>query len=53
MIWEFPKIRGTLIWGPYNQDTTSYIGNVLGSPIFGNIHMTMMKLMRIMRTRMT
>ena len=21
-IWEFPKIRGTLIWGPYNQDPT-------------------------------
>ena len=20
--WEFPKIRGTLIWGPYNQDPT-------------------------------
>ena len=21
-IWEFPKIRGTLIWGPYNKDPT-------------------------------
>ena len=20
--WEFPKIRGTLIWGPYNKDPT-------------------------------
>ena len=20
--WGFPKIRGTLIWGPYNQDPT-------------------------------
>ena len=19
-IWEFPKIRGTLFWGPYNKD---------------------------------
>ena len=19
-IWEFPKIRGTLFWGPYNRD---------------------------------
>ena len=22
-IWEFPKIRGTLFWGPYNKDLTS------------------------------
>ena len=21
-IWEFPKIRGTLSWGPYNKDPT-------------------------------
>ena len=21
-IWEFPKIRGTLFWGPYNKDPT-------------------------------
>ena len=21
-IWEFPKIRGTLIWGPYNENPT-------------------------------
>ena len=20
--WEFPKIRGTLFWGPYNKDST-------------------------------
>ena len=20
--WEFPKIRGTLFWGPYNKDPT-------------------------------
>ena len=20
--WEFPKIRGTLLWGPYNKDPT-------------------------------
>ena len=19
-MWEFPKIRGTLFWGPYNKD---------------------------------
>ena len=31
-IWEFPKIRGTLFWGPYNKDP----GTILGSPIFGN-----------------
>ena len=22
-IWEFPKIRGTLFWGPYNKDPTT------------------------------
>ena len=22
MIWEFPKIRGTLFWGAYNKDPT-------------------------------
>ena len=32
---EFPKIRGTLFWGPYNEDPTMY-GTILGSPIFGN-----------------
>ena len=21
-IWEFPKMRGTLVWGPYNKDPT-------------------------------
>ena len=21
--WEFPKIRGTLFWGPYNKDQKS------------------------------
>ena len=21
-IWEFPKIMGTLFWGPYNKDPT-------------------------------
>ena len=31
-IWEFPKIRGTLFWGPYNKDPTIY-GTTLGSPI--------------------
>ena len=35
--WEFPKIRGTLFWGPYNRDPT-ISGTVLGSPIFGNSH---------------
>ena len=31
-IWEFPKIRGTFLGGPYN------LGTILGSPIFGNSH---------------
>ena len=22
LIWEFPKIGGTLFWGPYNKDPT-------------------------------
>ena len=22
LIWEFPKTRGTLFWGPYNKDPT-------------------------------
>ena len=22
LIWEFPKIRGTLFWGPYNKGAT-------------------------------
>ena len=22
LIWEFPKIRGALSWGPYNKDPT-------------------------------
>ena len=32
---EFPKIRGTLFWGPYNKDPTS-LGAILESPFFGN-----------------
>ena len=35
---KFPKIRGTLFWGPYNKDPTIQ-GTVLGSPIFGNPQM--------------
>ena len=30
-IWEFPKIRGTVFWGPYNKDPT-VSGTILGSP---------------------
>ena len=29
-IWEFPKIRGTLFWGPYNKDPIFW-GTILGS----------------------
>ena len=36
-IWEFPKIRGALFWGPYDKDPTIK-GTILGSPIFGNPH---------------
>ena len=37
---EFPKIRGTLFWGPYNKDPTVW-GTILGSPIFGNAQIGM------------
>ena len=30
--WEFPKIRSTLFWGPYNEDPTVW-GTILG-PLF-------------------
>ena len=33
--WEFPKIRGTLFWGPYHKDPTIW-ATILGTPIFGN-----------------
>ena len=36
-MWEFPKIRGTLFWGPYNENPT-ISGTILWSPIFGNSH---------------
>ena len=39
-IWEFPKIRGTLFWGPYNKDLLSrllYSGPLFSeTPIFVN-----------------
>ena len=38
LTWEFPKIGGTLFWGPYNKDRTIWV-TILGSPIFGNPHM--------------
>ena len=37
-IWEFPKIRGALLWGSDNRDPTGW-GTILGSPMFGNSHM--------------
>ena len=39
LIKEFPKMRGTLFWGPYNKDPT-ISGAKLGSPILGNYHKT-------------
>ena len=39
LIWDFPTIRGTLFWGPYNQDPIIWGGTIFGSPIFGNPHM--------------
>ena len=40
--WEFPKTRGTLFWGPYNKDPTIW-GTILGSPTFGNSHISGLK----------
>ena len=34
--WEFPKLRGTLFWGPYNKDPTINKGTISGCPIFGS-----------------
>ena len=36
-IWEFPKMKGTVFWGPSNKNPTIE-GTILGSPIFGNPH---------------
>ena len=36
-IWEFPKLRGTLFWCPYDKDPTIW-GTIFVSPIFGNSH---------------
>ena len=38
-IWEFPKIRGTLFWAPYNKDPTIW-GTTLGSPYFRKLPFT-------------
>ena len=32
VIWEFPKIRGTLFWGPYNE--SYYLGYDIRVPCF-------------------
>ena len=34
---SFRKLGGTLFWGPWNKDPTI---QGLGSPIFGNSHLT-------------
>ena len=36
MIWEFPKIRGTMLGSPYNKDY-SILGSIMGSPYFGKL----------------
>ena len=36
-MWEFPKIRGTLFWSPYNKDPT-ISGTISGTPFCGNSH---------------
>ena len=39
MRFRFPKIRGTLLGGPYNKDYKDYsiLGSILGSPCFGKL----------------
>ena len=35
-LWDFPKVRGTLFWGPYNKDPTIlgyYIRVPFGNPL--------------------
>ena len=34
-MWDFPKLRGTLFWGPYNKDP-AIKGIILGSPMSMN-----------------
>ena len=31
--WDFPKLRGTLFWGPYNKDPTIQ-GSIFWGPLF-------------------
>ena len=50
LILEFPKIGGTLFWGPYNEDPTIW-GTRLGSPIFGNSHIGQSGLLLIRHAR--
>ena len=38
-IWEFPEIGDLYFWVPNNGDPTIQ-GTILGSPIFGNSHLT-------------
>ena len=35
---EFPEIRGTLFWGPYNKVPTVWGTYYISVPIFGNSH---------------
>ena len=35
-IWGFPKIMGTLFWGPHNKGC-SILGSIMGSPYFGKV----------------
>ena len=37
-IWGFPKIRGTILGGPYNKDYSIW-GSILGPLILGNYHL--------------
>ena len=37
LIWEFPKIGGTLFCWPFYKDPTLW-GTILGSPTFGDSH---------------
>ena len=37
-IWDFVKIGGAMFRGPYTKDPT-ISGTILGSPIFGNLHL--------------
>ena len=40
---EFPTIRGTLFWAPYNRDPTNYLGYYIRVPYFRKLCQRMLQ----------